>query len=137
MTQRAARATTGALPDSADFNQNYKYLKNLIKQFKTENPESIQKELFGEGERKRKITKKEMKEMFRFLRTIEDHYEECRISPVPAELEKSILNKEDEQILPWEQEVVEQADEWRKKLEARKRESGIGNPGSDKKPMPS
>jgi hypothetical protein len=121
MTQRAFRASTGTLPDSGDFNQNYRYLKKLLQQLKDENRESVQKELFGEAERKPNLSKKEMKTLFRFLRSIEDHYEDCRTSPIPAELEDSIRNKDTSNRLPWEQEAIEKADSWRKSLRARKK----------------
>lgn len=121
MTQRAFRASTGTLPDSGDFNQNYRYLKKLLQQLQDENRESVQKELFGEAERKPNLTKKEMKSLFRFLRGIEDHYEDCRTSPIPAELEDSIRNKDTSARLPWEQEAIEKADSWRKSLRARKK----------------
>ena len=121
MTQRAFRASAGTLPDSGDFNQNYRYLKKLLQQLKDENRESVQKELFGEAERKPNLSKKEMKTLFRFLRGIEDHYEDCRTSPIPTELEDSIRNKDSSIRLPWEQEAIEKADSWRKSLRARKK----------------
>ncbi len=77
MTQSAFSTSSGNFLDSYDFNQNYKYLKKLIQDLKVENGTSLRKEIFGEDECDRTLTKKQMKQLFRFLRKIEHHYEEC------------------------------------------------------------
>lgn len=116
MSQSAFHTSTGHFLDSYDFDQNYKYLKKLIQDLKVENGNSLRKELFGEDENSRTLTKKEMKELFRFLRKIENHYEECCNPPIPEELEKSIRDKESSKRLPWEIEAIEKVDSWRKAL---------------------
>ncbi len=121
MTQRAFRSSADTSLDSSDFNHNYRYLKRLLLQLKAENRESVQRELFGENERSRNLSKKEMKALFKFLRRIETQYEECCISPIPEQLEKSILGRKRSDWLPWELEAIEKATSWRKELRARKK----------------
>ncbi|HMK36453.1 MAG TPA: hypothetical protein VK463_15370 [Desulfomonilaceae bacterium] len=120
MIQRAIDASAGNFLDSYDFNQNYKYLKKLIQDLKVENGTSLRREIFGEDEPDRVLTKKQMKQLFRFLRKIENHYEECCNPPIPEELEKSIRTRESSQWLPWEMEAIEKVDAWREALNDRK-----------------
>jgi hypothetical protein len=61
-----------------------------------------------------------MKQLFRFLRKIEHHYEECCSPPIPDELEKSIRSRDSEDWLPWELEAIEKVDAWREELQDRK-----------------
>jgi hypothetical protein len=120
MTQSAFHASAGNFLDSYDFNQNYRYLRRLIKELKAENGPLVRKEIFGEEEQGKHLTKTQMKQLFRFLRRIEKHYEECCRAPVPKELEASIRGKEASERLPWEDEVLEKADKWRQELCDRK-----------------
>jgi hypothetical protein len=120
MTQSAFSTSSGNFLDSYDFNQNYKYLKKLIQDLKVENGTSLRKEIFGEDESDRTLTKKQMKQLFRFLRKIEHHYEECCNPPIPEELEKSIRARDSSQWLPWEMEAIEKVDTWREALNDRK-----------------
>lgn len=120
MAHTAFHASAGNFLNSYDFNQNYLYLKSLIEELKTEDRNTVRERIFGEGERGRNLTKKEMKQLFRFLRKIENHYEECRTPPIPAELEKSIRSRETSDWLPWEQEAIEKVDGWRAQLKDRK-----------------
>jgi len=106
MTESAFGASAGTLLDSYDFNQNYRYLKKLLKELKAQNIETVQREIFGEDERGRPLTKKEMKQLFQFLRKIENHYDECRNPPIPEELEKSIWSRDNSKWLPWEKEAI-------------------------------
>lgn len=120
MTQSAFHASGGTFLDTYDFNENYSYLKKLIQDLKGEDSSSVRKELFGEAEPQRNLTKKEMKQLFRFLRKIENHYEECCTPPIPEELEKSIRLKDSSQWLPWELEAIEKVDAWRAELQDRR-----------------
>jgi hypothetical protein len=117
MIQKAFDASDRGFSDSYDFDENYEYLKRLIQDLKKENRESIRKELFGNDEPARALTKKEMKQLFRFLRKIENHYEECTQPPIPPELEDAIRSRESSDWLPWELEAIEKVDMWRAKLE--------------------
>ena len=121
MTQTALEASAGNLLDSYDFNQNYRYLKTLIQELKAENKEIVRKELFGEKEPERTITKRDMKLLFRFLRKIENHYEECNNAPIPPELEKSIRSKDESEWLPWEAEAIDKVEAWCEEVEEKKR----------------
>jgi hypothetical protein len=121
MSQSAVNACSGKAEDSYDFNQNYRYLKKLIHALKIENEGSVRREIFGQEQRTRALTKKEMKQLFRYLRTIEHTYEECLTPPIPEELEHCIRNKDDSAWLPWEMEAIEKVDCWRAELEARRR----------------
>jgi hypothetical protein len=120
MSQSAFHTSAGNFLDSYDFNQNYKYLKKLIQDLKVENGSSLRKELFGEDESGRTLSKREMKALFRFLRKIESHYEECCTPPIPEELEQSIRQKAKAAWLPWESEAIHKVDEWRSALVDRK-----------------
>lgn len=120
MTQSASHASSGEFLDGYDFSRNYKYLKKLIEELKTENSATVRKELFGEEEPNRTLDKKQMKQVFRFLRKIEHHYEECCTPPIPEELEKNIRKRDNANWLPWEQEAIEKVDAWRSALQGRK-----------------
>lgn len=120
MSQSAFRASAGAFLESYDFNENYRYLKKLILDLKQENGPSVRRELFGEEQREHPLTKKEMQKLFRFLRKIESHYEECCTPPIPEELEKSIRSKDSSRWLPWESEAIEKVDAWRSELQDRR-----------------
>jgi len=120
MTQSAFNASAGAPADSYDFSHNYRQLKKLIQDLKVEDNSSIRKEIFGEEERDRKLTKKQVKQLFRLLRKIEPHYEACWNPPIPEELESSIRCKDSARWLPWELEAIEKVDAWREDLQQRK-----------------
>jgi hypothetical protein len=120
MTQSASHVSSGGVLDSYDFNRNYKYLKKLIEELKTENSVNFRKEIFGEEEPDRTMTKKQMKQLFKFLRKIESHYKECCNPPIPEDLEKGIRKREASSWLPWEQEAIEKVDVWRAALQERK-----------------
>ncbi len=124
MSQSAFHTSSGNFLDSYDFNQNYKYLKKLIQDLRVENGSSLKKELFGEDECSRTLSKREMKQLFRFLRKIEHHYEECCTPPIPEELEQSIRQKEKAKWLPWESEAIDKVDEWRAALLDRRLDAG-------------
>jgi transcriptional regulator with GAF, ATPase, and Fis domain len=121
MTQTAFDASADTLLDSNDFNQNYRNLKKLIHALRLENGNSVRKEIFGEEERSRTLTKKDMKELFRVLRKIQNHYEECLTPPIPQELEKSIRNRDSSDWLPWELEAIEKVDSWLEELQDKKK----------------
>ena len=61
MSQSAFHASAGNFLDSYDFDQNYRYLKKLIKDLKAENRATLKKEIFGEDDPGRALTKKQMK----------------------------------------------------------------------------
>ncbi|MBI5249962.1 MAG: hypothetical protein HY912_10755 [Desulfomonile tiedjei] len=120
MTQSASHASSGNFLDAYDFSGNYNYLKKLIEELKTENSASVRKQIFGEDEPDRTLTKKQMKQVFKFLRKIEHHYEECCTPPIPEELEKGIRKRDSADWLPWELEAIEKVDGWRVALQERK-----------------
>lgn len=119
MSQGATNAHPGTFLESYDFNQNYRYLKKLIHALKIQNETSIRRELFGDEASAKSLSKKEMKQLFRFLRRIEHHYEACCTAPIPEELEHAIRSKDRSEWLPWEQEAIDKADAWRRELDAR------------------
>jgi hypothetical protein len=113
MTQRASRASAEKLQDPQDFDRNHRYLKKLIQDLKKEDGTTVGKEIFGGINHARPLTKKEMKQMYRMLRKIEQQYEECAEPPIPRELEDNIREKELSQWLPWELEAIQKAEAWR------------------------
>jgi hypothetical protein len=120
MTRSASHASIEKSPDAYDFNRNYKYLKALIEQLKRENSESVRREIFGEADSDRSLTKNQMKQLFRFLRKVEKHYEACSKPPIPPELEASIRSRDSEEWLPWEMEAIEKVEVWREQLHQRR-----------------
>jgi hypothetical protein len=116
MSRIACHAATGTFLESYDFDHNYQHLKKLIQDLKIENDASVKQELFGETESERMLTKKQMKQLFRFLRKVETHYKECCEPPIPDELEQSIRAKNPCEWLPWESEAIEKVDSWRSAL---------------------
>jgi hypothetical protein len=119
MSQSAVQVSAGTFLDGYDFNQNYKYLKMLIQELKAENGSLLRKEIFGE-ESQAKLTKKQMKQLFRFLRKVENHYDACCTPPIPEELEQGIRSKDPSNWLPWEQEAIQKVDIWRAALQEQK-----------------
>jgi DNA repair exonuclease SbcCD ATPase subunit len=120
MTQRASRASAAVRLDSPDFDEHYHYVKKLIQELKGADHASLKKEIFGEDERNRNLTKKEIKELARSLRKIEHQYEECCNPPVPAELENFIRSRSVGDWLPYELEAIEKVDAWRTELKSRR-----------------
>jgi hypothetical protein len=120
MPHSASSACPGNFLDSYDFNENYRYLKRLIQELKVGNGSLVRKEIFGEDECAPSLDKKQMKQLFKFLRKIENHYEECCTPPIPEELEASIRSRQSDQWLPWEQEAIEKVDQWREELQERR-----------------
>ncbi len=122
MTQSSSHVLLEARPEAPDFTSNFKYLKKLIQELKVENDSSLRRELFGEEETERRLTKKEMKLLFKFMRKLETHYDESSTPPIPKELEKSIRNRDNSTWLPWESEAIQKIDAWRYETQE-KRES--------------
>ncbi len=120
MTQTAFQLSSVTSPEVNDFNENYRHLKKLIQALRVENGNSIKRELFGEDERERSLTKKEIKSLFRSLRKLEQQYAECFTPPIPEELEQSIRNRDNSKWLPWEMEAIEKVEAWRAALSQRK-----------------
>lgn len=120
MTRNAVHASSGRFLEAYDFDQNYMYLKKLIQELKAENGVSLKKEIFGEEDSNRTLTKKQMKQLFKFLRKIESHYEECCNPPIPEELELSIRNRDRSRWLPWEEEAIDKVEAWRSELDEKR-----------------
>jgi hypothetical protein len=116
MTQSAFDASARTLLESSDFNQDYRNLKKLIHALKIQNGNSVKREIFGEEECKSPLSVKDMKDLFRILRRIEHHYEECSTPPIPQELEESIRGRNSAEWLPWELEAIEKVENWRTEL---------------------
>jgi len=123
MTRSASHALTEKSREAYDFNRNYRYLKSLIEELRRENSESVGKEIFGEAERDKCLTKKQMKQLFRFLRKIEKHYEACSKPPIPPELEASIRRRDSDEWLPWEMEAIERVEVWREELQQQRQKA--------------
>ncbi|MDQ1237858.1 MAG: hypothetical protein QG577_42 [Thermodesulfobacteriota bacterium] len=123
MTQSAFQTSEGASLDSIDFTHNYRNLKKIIQAIRVENGQTVGKELFGDEEDVPALTKKDLKDLFKMLRKIEHHYEECCNPPIPQALEKSIRNRDSSEWLPWELEAIEKVEIWRSDLDDRKKKA--------------
>jgi len=121
MSQSALDASPSTVLDTCDFDQNYRYLKMLLKELKSQNGTSVKKAIFGENRKSRALTKKQMKALAAFLRKIEHTYSECSTPPIPDELEEAIRGRDSDDWLPWELEAIEKVDAWREELHDRKR----------------
>ncbi len=120
MTQSSSHVLLETRPEAPDFTSNFKQLKKLIQELKVENDTSLRKELFGEEEVERRLTKKEMKLLFKFMRKLETHYDESSTPPIPKELEKSIRNRAHATWLPWESEAIQKVEAWRKEVQEKR-----------------
>ncbi|MFH0960454.1 MAG: hypothetical protein V1897_17320, partial [Pseudomonadota bacterium] len=76
-----------------------------------------------DSEQARPLNKKDLKQLSKFLRKIEHHYEELSNPPIPVELEKSIRSRSKEKWLPWEFEAIQKIDDWQKELDEKKRKA--------------
>lgn len=123
MTQSAFQTSEGTSLDSFDFNQNFRSLKKIIQAIKVENGQTVERELFGAEENVPALTKKDLKDLFKALRKVEHHYEECCNPPIPQALEKSIRNRDSSEWLPWELEAIEKVEIWRSDLDDRKKKT--------------
>ncbi len=120
MTQSSSHVLLETRPEAPDFTANFKQLKKFIQELKVENDTSLRKELFGEEEVERHLTKKEMKLLFKFMRKLETHYDESSTPPIPKELEKSIKNRAHSTWLPWESEAIQKVEAWRKEVQEKR-----------------
>jgi hypothetical protein len=120
MTQSSSHVLLESRSEAPDFTTNCKYLKKLIQELKVEDDTSVRKELFGEEEVERRLTKKEMKLLFKFMRKLETHYDEFSAPPIPKELEKSIRNRKTSNWLPWEAEAIQKVDAWREEVQEKR-----------------
>jgi len=123
MTQSAFQTSEGTSLDSFDFNQNFRSLKKIIQAIKVENGQTVERELFGAEENVPALTKKDLKDLFKALRKVENQYEECCNPPIPQALEKSIRNRDSSEWLPWELEAIEKVEIWRSDLDDRKKKT--------------
>lgn len=62
------------------------------------------------------FTRKEVTEHNRAVKKILQRYSRLLTPPVPLDLERSILSKEQSSWLPWEQDVMEKAGNWRQEM---------------------
>ncbi len=120
MTESAVHTSAGFVRDGYDFNAQFDYLKKLIQVLKKEDSEAVQKEIFGDKESEKKLTKKEMKQLFRSLRKIEKQLQACGEPPIPVELENAIRSRDSEEWLPWELEAIGKIDAWREEIQEKK-----------------
>jgi hypothetical protein len=62
------------------------------------------------------LTRKQVMERNRLVKSILKRFSRILTPPVPLDLEKSIRSKGDNSLLPWETEVLEKAEKWRKQV---------------------
>lgn len=120
MTQSSSHVLVEPRTEAPDFTSNFKHLKKLIQELKVENDVTLRKELFGDEDVERRLTKKEMKLLFKFMRKLESHYDESSTPPIPKELEKSIRNRNKSAWLPWETEAIQKIEDWRQEIQEKR-----------------
>lgn len=62
------------------------------------------------------LTRKQVLERNRMVRDILKRFSRILTPPIPADLEKSLKKKGQSNLLPWEAEVLEKAEKWRKQV---------------------
>jgi hypothetical protein len=62
------------------------------------------------------LTRKQVMERNRMVRDILKRFSRILTPPVPTDLEKSLKKKGQSSLLPWEAEVLEKAEKWRKQV---------------------
>ena len=111
----------GASEPPGDFESNYKYLKRIINRALKEGARLEDLHLIEKHPSERKLKKLSRKDLIRLLNTIKRikrRYQQLLESPVPKELEEDILAKSPEDRLPWEDEALEKAEQWRRDVAA-------------------
>jgi hypothetical protein len=68
------------------------------------------------------LTRKQVLERNRMVRDILKRFSRILTPPIPADLEKSLKKKGITNLLPWETEVLERAEKWRKQVKKAKPE---------------
>lgn len=59
------------------------------------------------------LTKKQIQQRNKLVKTILEKFSRALTSPVPPDLEEYIRNKDAESLLPWEKEALDKAAAWR------------------------
>jgi hypothetical protein len=68
------------------------------------------------------LTRKQVLERNRLVRDILNRFSRILTPPIPADLERSLKKKGPANLLPWEEEVLEKAEKWRKQIKKAKPE---------------
>jgi len=100
-------------------NWSYDYVKAVIKVaqkngWDLEGLDLIPKDTPADGHVK--LTRKQVSERDRILKNILERFSRILTPPVPLDLEKSILEKDEADRLPWEKEVIKKAATWRRDI---------------------
>jgi len=68
------------------------------------------------------LTRKQVLERNRVVRETLKRFSRILTPPIPIDLEKSLRKKSQAKLLPWEEEVLEKAEKWRKQVKKAKPE---------------
>lgn len=68
------------------------------------------------------LTRKQVLERNRQVKGILKRFSRILTPPVPSDLEQSLRSKKTENLLPWEEEVLEKAEKWRSQVKKAKPE---------------
>jgi hypothetical protein len=113
---------TGAYDSPKDFKSNYTQLKKIINQaIKQGSPVEtlgLISKSSASGSPSRQLTREDLLNLLRIIRRIKSRYRDLLQPPVPRELERDILAKQEAERLPWEAEALEKMECWRREVKS-------------------
>ncbi len=115
----------GTPASDTEFKSNYRHLKRLIDKALKEGTPIEELHLVPKDPESRppkKLSRDDLIELLRIIRSIKSRCREILQCPVPKELERDILAKAPEDRLPWETEALEKIDQWRADVQAARSE---------------
>lgn len=98
---------------------NYDYVKAIVRIAKKNGWELDGLDLIPKDphpDQEIKLTRKQITERDRLLKNILQRFAKLLTPPVPLDLERSILEKDESGRLPWEKDVIDKAAQWRRDM---------------------
>ncbi len=109
----------GVSTTSPDFDGNYKRLRKLINKALKEGPPLQDLHLIPKNPSQpdqKFLLRNDLLKLLGAIRKIRINYQEILSTPVPPELVRDIRAKTPEQRLPWEEEALDKADQWKEEV---------------------
>ncbi|MBM3298532.1 MAG: hypothetical protein FJY85_01090 [Deltaproteobacteria bacterium] len=105
---------------SGDFDQNYRFLSELIHCKDKNNASAKSLEEMADrmlSQIRGKLNRRQIAILNRYLKVVQEEDRENIIAPVPPELEASIRVRKRATWLPWEAEAIRKIDRWRSDIQ--------------------